>query len=362
MRVDLKDLCKQFGKVVAVDDLNLEIEHGEFISLLGPSGCGKTTTLLMVAGIYKPARGYVYFDDLVVNDLSPKDRNVGMVFQSYALYPHMTVLQNIAFPLELKKVPRGEMKQRAHKVAEMMQIADLMDRKPAQLSGGQQQRVALGRALVKEPDILLFDEPLSNLDAKLRLHMRGELKRLQMELGITTIYVTHDQVEAMTMADRIAVMNQGMLQAYGPPDQLYDHPETMFVAAFIGSPPMSFISMAFQESDGRFYLRGKGLNVRLPDEKGRLTNRNGAPNEVIMGIRPEDITIGVEGDVKAEVYVIEPLGREDLVTFHLEDEVMRVLTPAPFEGKISDVMGLSLNREKIHLFNPETEKSLLIED
>jgi ABC-type sugar transport system ATPase subunit len=361
MRVSLENLTKYFGKVVGAEDMNLEIGDGEFVALLGPSGCGKTTTLLMIAGIYKPTRGYVYFDDQVVNDLPPRERNVGMVFQSYALYPHMTVFDNIAFPLMLKKVSREQMKQRTQRVADMMGIGQLMDRKPAQLSGGQQQRVALARALVKEPDLLLFDEPLSNLDAKLRLRMRGELKRLQMELGITSIYVTHDQVEAMTMADCVAVMNAGVLQAYGPPAQLYDHPETMFVAAFIGSPPMSFISMAFEESNGRFYLRGEGLNLRIPDEKGRLAKRNGAPNKVIMGIRPEDIAIGPEGDVRAEVYVIEPLGREDLVTFHLDGEEVRVLTPAPFEGKIGDVMGLSYDKDKIHLFDPKTEESLLKE-
>ncbi len=362
MRVALKDLCKRFGKVVAVDNLNLEVEHSEFICLLGPSGCGKTTTLLMVAGIYKPTRGYVYFDDRIVNELPPKDRNIGMVFQSYALYPHMTVFDNITFPLKLKKVSRGEMERRAQRVADMLGIGQLMDRKPAQLSGGQQQRVAVARALVKEPDILLFDEPLSNLDAKLRLRMRGELKRLQMELGITSIYVTHDQVEAMTMADRIAVMNEGMLQAYASPEQLYDHPETMFVAAFIGSPPMSFLTMNFVEQGDGFYLKGKGLNLRLPDEKGQLAKRNNAPSEVVMGIRPEDVTIVPEGDVRAEVYVIEPLGREDLVTFHLDGKEVRVLTPAPFEGEVGEVMGLSIYKEKIHLFDPETEKSLLKEE
>jgi len=361
MRVTLENLTKYFGKVVAAEDVNLEIGDGEFVALLGPSGCGKTTTLLMVAGIYKPTRGYVYFDNRIVNDLLPKDRNVGMVFQSYALYPHMTVFENITFPLKLKKVPREEMKERAQRVADMLGIGRLMDRKPAQLSGGQQQRVAVARALVKEPDILLFDEPLSNLDAKLRLRMRGELKRLQMELGITSIYVTHDQVEAMTMADRIAVMNEGILQAYAPPEQLYDHPETMFVAAFIGSPPMSFLTMAFEERDDGFYLRGKGLEIRLPEEKGRLAKRNHAPSEVIMGIRPEDVTIGAEGDVRAEIYVIEPLGREDLVTFHLDGEELRVLTPAPFRGQVGEVMALRLNKEKIHLFDPQTEKSLLIE-
>jgi len=360
MKVILENLTKHFGKVVAAEDVNLTIGDGEFVALLGPSGCGKTTTLLMVAGIYKPTRGHIYFDDRIVNDLLPKDRNVGMVFQSYALYPHMTVFENITFPLKLKRMPREEMRQRAQRVADMLGIGQLMDRKPAQLSGGQQQRVAVARALVKEPDLLLFDEPLSNLDAKLRLRMRGEIKRLQMDLGITSIYVTHDQVEAMTMADRIAVMNQGVLQAYGSPEQLYDHPETMFVAGFIGAPPMSFLRMAFEERDDGFYLKGKGMDIRLPDEMGRLAKRNDAPREVIMGIRPEDITFSAEGDVRAEIYVIEPLGREDLVTFHLDGEEVRVLAPAPFGGRLGETMGLCLNKEKIHLFNPQTEKSLLV--
>ncbi len=361
MKVALENLSKHFGKVIGADNLNLEIEDGEFVALLGPSGCGKTTTLLMIAGIYKPTKGYVYFGDRIVNDLLPKDRNIGMVFQSYALYPHMTVYDNITFPLKLQKVPKEEKKQRAQKVADMMQIGHLMDRKPAQLSGGQQQRVALCRALVKEPDILLFDEPLSNLDAKLRLRMRAEIKRLQMDLGITTIYVTHDQVEAMTMADRIAVMSAGVLQAYATPEQLYDHPETIFVAEFIGSPPMNFLDVALEERDDGFFLQGRGLELKIPEEKGRLAVANGAGREVVMGIRPEDITIGGDGDVKAEIYVIEPLGREDLVDLHLEGQELRVLVSAPFTGKIGEVVGLTLNKDKIHLFDRETERSLLIE-
>ncbi|MDK2383704.1 MAG: ABC transporter ATP-binding protein, partial [Candidatus Korarchaeota archaeon] len=228
--VRLVDLTKRFGRVVAVDHLNLEVAHGEFVALLGPSGCGKTTTLLMIAGIYRPTEGYIYFDDRVVNDLEPKDRNVGMVFQTYALYPHMKVFDNIAFPLKLKKVPKEEIERKVRRVAELLHIEDLLDRKPSQLSGGQQQRVALARALVKEPDLFLMDEPLSNLDAKLRVEMRGELKRLQKDLGITTIYVTHDQLEAMTMADRIAVLNNGRLQQYGPPEELYRKPANKFGA------------------------------------------------------------------------------------------------------------------------------------
>lgn len=359
MKVVLENLCKYFGKVKAADNLDLVIGDREFVALLGPSGCGKTTTLLMIAGIYKPTAGNILFDGQVVNHLLPKERNIGMVFQSYALYPHMTVLDNIAYPLTLKKVHGKERKERVQRVAEMMGIGELLDRKPGQLSGGQQQRVAVARALVKEPAILLFDEPLSNLDAKLRLRMRGEIKRLQEDLGVTSIYVTHDQVEAMTMASRIAVMSSGVLQAYGTPNQLYDHPETMFVAGFIGSPPMNFLNMNFKERDDGFYLKQESLELRIPDESGRLAKNNGASSEIIMGIRPEDITIGGEGDFKAEVYVVEPLGREDLITFHLADEEVRALTPAPFKGKIGDVAGLSLNKEKIHLFNPETEASLL---
>ncbi|RLE08157.1 sugar ABC transporter ATP-binding protein [Candidatus Aerophobetes bacterium] len=359
MKITLEDLCKYFGEVKAVDDLNLEIKDREFVALLGPSGCGKTTTLLMIAGIYKPTSGNILFDGQVVNHLLPKERNIGMVFQSYALYPHMSVFDNITYPLKLKRIHKREMRERAQKVADMMGIGELLDRKPGQLSGGQQQRVAVARALIKEPAILLFDEPLSNLDARLRLRMRGEIKRLQEDLGVTSIYVTHDQVEAMTMASRIAVMNHGVLQAYGTPDQLYNHPDNLFVAGFIGSPPMNFLKMTFEEKESGFYLSSQGLSVRIPDKKGALAKQNNAPRGIIMGIRPEDVSIAPEGDLKAEIYVVEPLGRESLVTFRFDDEEIRALVPASFEGKIGDVMSLKLEKQKIHLFDPETEASLL---
>ncbi|GAG17514.1 unnamed protein product, partial [marine sediment metagenome] len=245
----------------------------------------------MLAGIYKPTSGHIRFDQRVVNHLIPKERNIGMVFQSYALYPHMSAFDNISYPLRLRKMRRKEMKERVQKSADMMRIGELLDRKPAQLSGGQQQRVALARALVKEPAILLFDEPLSNLDAKLRLRMRGEIKRLQEDLGVTAVYVTHDQVEAMTMATRIAVMNYGALQTYGAPSQLYDHPDTLFVAGFIGAPPMNLIETTFAERNGGFCLSSQGLEIRIPDEQGALAKQNNAPHQVMMGIRPEDITI-----------------------------------------------------------------------
>jgi len=361
MKITLEALNKHFGKVKAVDNLDLEIEDGELVALLGPSGCGKTTTLLMLAGIYKPTSGYIRFDDRVVNHLIPKERNIGMVFQSYALYPHMTTFDNIAYPLKLKKIHRKEMKEKVQRAADMMGIGDLLDRKPAQLSGGQQQRVALARALVKEPAILLFDEPLSNLDAKLRLRMRGSIKRLQENLGVTSVYVTHDQVEAMTMASRIAVMNYGILQTYGVPNQLYDHPDTLFVAGFIGAPPMNFLKMTFEERDNGFCFKSQALEICISDEWGAQAKQNEVPQRVIMGIRPEDVSIVAErdGDFRAEVYLIEPLGREDLVTFRFDDEEIRALIPAPFAGQIGETISLNLDKEKVHLFNPDTEVSVL---
>jgi inositol-phosphate transport system ATP-binding protein len=358
MRVDLKDLCKQFGKVVAVDDLNLGLEHGEFISLLGPSGCGKTTTLLMVAGIYKPTAGYIYFGERIVNDLPPKDRNIGMVFQSYALYPHMTVFENLIFPMQLKKMPMEEMKKRAQRVADMMGIGHLMDRKPAQLSGGQQQRVALGRALVKEPDLLLFDEPLSNLDARLRLTMRGEIKRLQMDLGITSIYVTHDQVEAMTMANRIAVMKEGKLQAYSPPDELYDQPRTLFVAGFVGNPPMNFMDVEVARENGDYHARREGFDVVVPADRGQKAADKG---NVILGIRPEDVSLADEG-VAGEIYVVEPLGRDDLIDVRIGGAGVHVLADPALGLEIGDTVRLNFDIYKVQLFDPTTEKSLLWTD
>jgi len=360
MKVTLENLTKYFGKVVAAEDVTLKIGDGEFVALLGPSGCGKTTTLLMIAGIYKPTRGYIYFDDRVVNDLLPKDRNVGMVFQSYALYPHMTVFDNLTFPLRLKKVPMSEMKQRAQRIADMMGIGHLMDRKPAQLSGGQQQRVALGRALIKEPQLLLFDEPLSNLDARLRLTMRGELKRLQMDLGITSIYVTHDQVEAMTMADRIAVMNEGRLQAYAPPDELYDRPRTLFVAGFIGNPPMNLFDMELVQEDGQYRLWREPLSLSIPP--ARAPRRQPTGRQVIVGLRPEDVLLDPQGEIEAEVYVVEPLGRDDMISCHIGDIRVHTLVDPKLNIRIGDKVRLRFNMDKVQLFDPQTELSLLWAD
>ena len=355
MKVELENLSKRWGDAVGADSMNLDIEDGEFVAFLGPSGCGKTTTLLMVAGIYKPTEGTIRFDGRVVNQVAPKDRGIGMVFQSYALYPHMTVFQNISYPLKLQKVPKNEMQKRAQQVADMMGIGHLMDRKPAQLSGGQQQRVALGRALVKEPQLLLFDEPLSNLDARLRLTMRSEIKRLQMELGITSIYVTHDQVEAMTMADRVAVMKDGKLQDYAPPDELYDRPRTLFVASFVGNPPMNLVKVEVVADNGDFCARRGGFDVPLPPDQGAKAAGRG---EVILGIRPDHITVADEG-IPAEVYVVEPLGRDNLLDLRAGEVSLRVLADPTLSPKIGSTVLLQLNTEKVQFFDPETEESLL---
>ena len=359
MEVSLENLTKRWGPAIGTEDINLDIKSGEFVAFLGPSGCGKTTTLLMVAGIYKPTEGLIKFDGRIVNRVQPKDRNIGMVFQSYALYPHMTVYENLVFPMKLNKTPADEMKKRAQRVAELMGIGHLMERKPSQLSGGQQQRVALGRALTKEPSLLLFDEPLSNLDARLRLSMRGEIKRLQLELGITSIYVTHDQIEAMTMADRVAVMQGGRVQAYCPPSELYDQPVNLFVASFVGNPPMNFMPVEVSRENGSYQARGEGIDARVSPERGTAAAGRG---KVVLGIRPEDISIAPtehgEGFL-GEVYVVEPMGRDDLVEISIGKEKVHALADREKNFNIGDRVRLKFDPEKVHFFDPETEKSLL---
>jgi ABC-type sugar transport system ATPase subunit len=355
MKVELDNLSKRWGDVAGAEAIDLAIRDGEFVAFLGPSGCGKTTTLLMVAGIYAPSEGEIRFDGIPVNSVPPKDRNVGMVFQSYALYPHMNVFQNISYPLKLQKVPKGEMRDRAQKVADMMGIGELMDRKPAMLSGGQQQRVALGRALVKEPQLLLFDEPLSNLDARLRLSMRSEIKRLQIELGITSIYVTHDQIEAMTMADRIAVMKEGRLQAYDTPDELYDKPRTLFVGGFVGNPPMNFVEVEVTQENGSFHARGEGIQLSVPMRRGEKAAGMG---KVILGIRPQDISPG-EGEVEGEIYIVEPVGMYDLLDVRVSGTEIRVLADPELGLKMGQNVALNFNTEKVQFFDPKTEQSLL---
>ncbi len=363
MIVRFDNLSKRFGDVLAVDHIAMQVTDGEFVALLGPSGCGKTTTLLMAAGIYKPTEGAIYFGERVMNRVPPKDRNIGMVFQSYALYPHMTVYENIVFPLKLKKTPSAVMERRVKEVAEKMGIGQLLERRPGQLSGGQQQRVALGRALVKEPDVLLFDEPLSNLDARLRLTMRAEIKRLQLELGITSLYVTHDQVEALTMADRIAVMQNGRLQAFCPPHELYNQPSTRFVAEFVGNPPMNFLDVAVMRDDGGFRVQSAGLDLPAAPDRGAKAATGGT---VTLGIRPEDVHLVTQEDapdaknsLAGEVYMVEPLGRDDLVDVRIGSQSIHFLADPQQRLTIGQPLRLRLDEQKMQFFDPQTGQSLL---
>jgi ABC-type sugar transport system ATPase subunit len=357
MRVLLQNLTKRFGTVTAVGALDLEIKSGEFVALLGPSGCGKTTTLLMVAGIYRPTEGAILFDERRVDHLMPKDRGIGMVFQSYALYPHMTVAENIAFPLDVgRHVPKAERTSRLREAARLVRIEQLLERRPAQLSGGQQQRVALARALVKRPDILLLDEPLSNLDARLRHEMRGEIKRLQKEVGITSIFVTHDQLEALTMADRVALMRDGLLQAYATPDELYARPGNRFVAEFIGSPPMNFFPAALGARNGSFVARAEGIEIPLA---GSRVPRDAA-GEATVGVRPEHLALVApgEGQATGEVYVVEPMGREQVVDVQVGQQRLHVMAPPGFTGRIGDRVGLRFAPDQVHLFDTASGERL----
>ncbi len=355
MKIELRRLTKTWGETTAVAGVDLDIDDGEFVAFLGPSGCGKTTTLMMIAGIYQPTSGEILFDGEVVNDLAPRDRGVGMVFQSYALYPHMTVAENISYSLKLRGVDKVTRRRRAQEIADLMGIGHLLDRKPAELSGGQQQRVAVGRALVKEPRVLLFDEPLSNLDARLRLTMRSEIKRMQTELGITSIYVTHDQVEATTMADRIAVMRGGRLEAYADPDELYRRPQTLFVAGFVGNPPMNIVDAQVVGLNGGFVAQTLGIEIPLPDDRSRpVVGRR----SVKMGIRPEHILVG-SGPFAGEVVLVEPLGREDLVDIDVGSGTLRALADRSLGIRPRDRVSFEINSAEVQFFDPETERSLL---
>jgi len=358
--VRLSNLVKRFGSVTAVDNLNLKVEDKEFIVLLGPSGCGKTTALRCIAGLETPDGGEIYIGDELVNDIPPKERDIAMVFQSYALYPHMTVFNNLAFPLKMRKYSKSEIHQRVQKSADLLRIGELLERKPKQLSGGQAQRVALGRAIIREPKVFLMDEPLSNLDAKLRLHMRAELKRLQKELGTTTIYVTHDQAEAMTMGDRVAIMNLGELQQYSSPHEAYNNPQNLFVAGFLGSPPMNFIDCTYQERDGGTLDSGT-FQLSLPEAISDNVKKNISNSEVVLGFRPEDVTLSnleVSDSIKAEVYVYEPLGSEIIVDLKIGDTLARAKVSPDTQLKIGQPEWLNLNKNKMQIFDKKTGKAL----
>ena len=345
-RIELDGVTKAWGDVVAVEPTTLTIEDGEFVAILGPSGCGKSTTLFMLAGIYAPTAGELRFDGAMINAVEAKDRNVGIVFQSYALYPHLTVRENIMFPLRFKKVPKVEAARRAEETARLVRVGELLERKPSEMSGGQQQRVALARALVKEPQLLLLDEPLSNLDATLRMTMRAEIKELQRRLGVTTILVTHDQLEAMTMADRVICMSKGRIEQIGTPDDLYERPNSLFVASFIGAPPINLVA---GEADGG--------RVRIGETT--LTARNGLDGPVSIGIRPENLAIGAAGahNLPGRVRQLEPMGRETLYLIDTPLGTLHALEPGTAHRRaMDDMVSLDLATERLLVFDRRTER------
>jgi multiple sugar transport system ATP-binding protein len=361
-QVIVKDVNKDFERQRVVKDFNLEIRDKEFVVLVGPSGCGKSTTLRMVAGLEDVTSGTIIIGDRVVTDLPPKDRDIAMVFQNYALYPHMTVAENIAFGLRVRKFPRTEIHDRVLQAADVLGLTELLDRKPRQLSGGQRQRVALGRAIVRSPKVFLFDEPLSNLDAKLRVQMRIEIKRLHRRLQATAVYVTHDQVEAMTLGDRIVVMREGLIQQVGEPMDVYAKPANKFVAGFIGSPAMNFTEVEITEQDGAVWTTGCGLRLKLPQTlSDRLKPSSG--RHVTMGIRPEHVKLegGPESGscgFDAIVEIVEPLGSEVLVQLTSESFTLIARVDPKTSVRAGQPVRVTVDLDQLQLFDIETTRAI----
>jgi len=366
--VDLRNVTKVFaGNVVAVKDVSLSVANEEFIVLVGPSGCGKSTTLRMVAGLEEASSGEIRIGDRVVNDVPPKDRDIAMVFQNYALYPHKTVYENMAFGLRLRKFPRTEIDERVHEAARVLGIGELLARRPKALSGGQRQRVALGRAIVRKPACFLLDEPLSNLDAKLRVEMRAELNRLHNRLQTTMIYVTHDQVEAMTLGDRIVVMKDGLVQQVGEPLTIYDKPKNRFVAGFIGTPPMNFMKGRVVVENGKTVFQESSANVPVPARLcGMLARYNG--KDVVMGVRPEDIHDRPHQDIKEtfemvmKVDVVELLGDDMLIYLRTADNVVISKVDSHPGIEHGQDLKVKLDMSKVHFFDPETGENVCLTD
>lgn len=366
-KLSLRHIYKTYaGNVTAVKDFNLEIEDKEFVVLVGPSGCGKSTTLRMIAGLEEITSGELYIGDRLVNDVAPKDRDIAMVFQNYALYPHMTVYDNMAFGLKMRNIPKPEIDKRVREAARILDIEHLLDRRPKALSGGQRQRVALGRAIVREPKVFLMDEPLSNLDAKLRVQMRTEIAKLHKRLQTTFIYVTHDQTEAMTMGSRIVVMKDGVIQQVGSPQYVYDHPDNLFVAGFIGSPQMNFMDCRTIEKGGKMFVELKGATLPVPDDKAAIIKEKGyAGKDVVMGIRPENL-YDEEGFIKehqdyilnARVDVTELMGSETYLYLNVADTDIIARVDSQSKAKTGEVIKLGFDMSKIHMFDKETELSI----
>ena len=340
-KIQLQNISKRWGSFIGVDNFNLVIPDKEFLVLLGPSGCGKTTTMRMIAGLEEVTEGQISINDRIVNDLDPKDRDVAMVFQSYALYPNLNVYENIRFPLRMRKTNPSDQKEKVMRAAEMVELTDFLHRRPAELSGGQRQRVALARAIVREPNVFLMDEPLSNLDAKLRVSTRHQIKNLSHELQVTTIYVTHDQIEAMTLADRVVVMNKGVIQQVGTPTEIYDRPNNVFVAGFIGSPAMNLIEGHI--SNGNFAAE----NIKVSGFDKKLNGK------ITLGFRAEDAEMTNKGNANAPLYSIELLGDATISTMRLGGAICSVKGPKDYRAKIGHPVSASIPQKACHLFNPK---------
>ena len=361
-QVQLQSLVKYYDDSPAVRGIDLDIAHNEFLVLVGPSGCGKTTTLRMIAGLEEITEGSIMLGERRINDVPPKHRDIAMVFQNYALYPHMTVYENMSFALRLRKVPKDEIEKRVQQAAEILNIGELLKRRPKQLSGGQRQRVAMGRAIVRNPQVFLFDEPLSNLDAKLRVQMRTEIKKIHQRVQTTIIYVTHDQVEAMTLADRIVVMNDGVIEQVGSPQELYDNPQTRFVAGFIGSPAMNFLPCKVVQSGSSLGLRlSSDLTLAVPaDREPRY--RVHLDRDMVFGIRPEHLTECRQHteeqqlDFSARVEVLEPMGVDTMVSLNIDGTEVCARSAPKAVGDVGEVMSFTINMNNMHLIDPKTDK------
>jgi multiple sugar transport system ATP-binding protein len=361
--IKLEKVIKKFKNTTAVDEIDLQIEDGEFFCILGPPGAGKTTLLRLIMGLEKPDGGNIVIDNESVIGVHPSKRDIAMIFQNLALYPDKTVFDNIAFPLKQQKVDEGKIRERVDKVAKDLHIDWLLEKIPSQLSGGERQRVAIGRAIVRQPKAYLMDEPLSNLDALLRLEMRVSLKELQASLKETFVYVTHDQVEALSMGDRIAVMHQGVLQQIGDPDTIYQQPNNMFVATILGSPPMNFLKCTMKHIDGSMRIEHNSFSIETRNKECLHSLKSASKGEaVVIGLRPEDIVIhktkAKEQSVPAEIYVIEPLGNETIVDVALGENVIKVLAEPDFEGQSGQRIWITMNFAKLHLFYDETHECI----